>query len=155
MPWSQPNQAGERTMAKKSTNNQQTAPAENTSAYFRRVFHENPKLLKGRSNEELLNRWLADHPGEKEVPKSVKNGLQNVKGILRSKGRKRKAAKAAAGPIGKESSRAAPRKSHLEQLEEKTDEVLTLARSFEQEGLESIVNHLRRARNEVVWKLGE
>jgi hypothetical protein len=34
-------------------------------------------------------------------------------------------------------------------------EVLNLAQSFEQEGLESVVNHLRRARNEVVWKLGE
>jgi hypothetical protein len=142
-------------MAKKSTNSEQAPPAENISAYFRRVFHENPKLLKGRSNEELLKRWLAEHPGQTEVPKSVKNGLQNIKSILRSKGRKRKAAKAAAAPIGKEQPRPAPRKGHLEQLEEKIDEVLTLARSFEHEGLESVVNHLRRARNEVVWKLGE
>jgi len=142
-------------MAKKRTTNQEAAPAENISAYFRRVFHENPKLLKGRSNEELLKRWLADHPGEKEVPKSVKNGLQNVKGILRSKGRKRKAARAAAAPVRKESPRPSPRKGHLEQLEERIDEVLTLARSFEQEGLESVVIHLRRARNEVVWKMGE
>jgi hypothetical protein len=142
-------------MAKKSTNNQQATPPENVSGYFRRVFHENPKLLKGRSNEELLNRWLADHPGEKEVTKSVKNGLQNAKSILRSKKRKRKAAKAAATPVSKEPSRSAPRKGHLEQLEEKIDEVLTLARSFEDESLESVVNHLRRARNEVVWKLGE
>jgi hypothetical protein len=142
-------------MAKQSTNSEQAAPAENVSAYFRRAFHENPKLLKGRSNEELLNRWLADHPGEKQVPNSVKKVLQNVKGILRSKGRKRKAAKAAAAPVSKEPPWPAPRKSHLEQLEEKIDGVLTLARSFEDEGLESVVNHLRRARNEVVWKLGD
>jgi hypothetical protein len=143
-------------MAKKSTNNQQAAPAENISAYFRRVFHENPKLLKGRSNEELLNRWLADHPGEKEVPKSAKNGLQNIKSILRSKKRKRKAAATAeTAPVTKALPRPAHRKGHLEQLEEKIDEVLTVARSFEDEGLEGVVNHLRRARNEVVWKLGE
>jgi hypothetical protein len=141
-------------MAKKSTNNQQE-PAENISAYFRRVFHENPKLLEGRSNEQLLKRWLADHPGQTEVTKSVKKVLRNVKGILRSQGRKRKAAKAPAAPVGKEPPRPAPRKGHLEQLEERIDEVLTLARSFEHEGLESVVNHLRRARNEVVWKLGE
>jgi hypothetical protein len=150
-------------MAKKAKSDKQTgvaakqaAPAENSSAYFRRVFHENPKLLEGRSNEELLNRWLADHPGEKEVPRSVKNGLQNIKSILRSKKRKRKAVTTAeTAPVSKEPPRPAPRKSHLEQLEEKIDGVLTLARSFEDESLESVVNHLRRARNEVVWKLGE
>ncbi len=145
-------------MAKKAKAGGATRPeaqGETISGYFRRVFRENPKLLEGRSNEELLKRWLADHPGEKEVPKSVKNGLQNIKSILRSKGRKRKAAKAAQAPISKESPRPAPRKSHLEQLEERIDEVLTLARSFEDEGLERVVNHLRRARNEVVWKTGE
>lgn len=143
-------------MAKKSTNNQQAAPPETVSGYFRRVLQENPKLLEGRSNDELLQRWLADHPGNAEVPKSVKNGLQSVKGILRSKGRKRKAATpAAAAPVSKAPPRAATPKSHLEQLEERIDEVLTLARTFEQEGLASVINHLRRARNEVVWKIGE
>jgi hypothetical protein len=34
-------------------------------------------------------------------------------------------------------------------------DLLTFARSFEQEGLDSVVNDLRRARNEVVWKMGE
>jgi hypothetical protein len=45
---------------------------ETVSGYFRRIFKENPRLLKERSNDELLKRWLADHPGHKEVPQTVK-----------------------------------------------------------------------------------
>jgi hypothetical protein len=44
---------------------------ENVSGYFRRIFKENPNLLKERSNDELLRRWLADHPGHREVPQKV------------------------------------------------------------------------------------
>src|SRR6266849_2253867 len=62
---------------------------ESISGYFRKIFEENPKLLKGRSNEELLKRWLADHPGQKEVPEKVKNNLANVKSVLRKKKRKK------------------------------------------------------------------
>jgi hypothetical protein len=60
-----------------------TAPAANagsaaarnggtTGAYCRRVFKENRAWLKGRSNDEILKRWLADHPGHKEVPGNIK-----------------------------------------------------------------------------------
>jgi hypothetical protein len=28
-----------------------------------------PELLKSRGNEELLRRWLQDHPGHTEVPR--------------------------------------------------------------------------------------
>ena len=51
---------------------------ESIQGYFRRIFHEKPKLLKERSNDELLARWLADHPSETEVPKRVKSGLANL-----------------------------------------------------------------------------
>src|SRR6266850_6317938 len=64
------------------------ASAETVSGYFRRLFQENPKLLDGRSNEELLGRWLKDHPGEKEVPERIKNSLANVKSVLRTRERK-------------------------------------------------------------------
>src|SRR5690242_12839317 len=66
---------------------------ETVSGYFRRVVKENPKLLRVRSNQALLDRWLQDHPGEQEVPKQVKAGLMNVKSVLRSKRRKKRAAK--------------------------------------------------------------
>jgi hypothetical protein len=132
---------------------------ENISGYFRRIFQESPNLLKTRSNDELLRRWLADHPGETEVPKSVKVGLQNVKSVLRSKGRKRKAAKVAAvdaaNPGSLPSPRPTPKKTRLERLEEQIDDVLTFARALDRQGLENVIGHLRRARNEVVWKMGQ
>src|SRR5687767_7953172 len=63
--------------------------SEGASAYFHRLFQENPRLLKGRSNEEVLRRWLQDHPGPTEVPKPVKVAMANVKSLLRKKGRQK------------------------------------------------------------------
>jgi hypothetical protein len=68
---------------------------ETVTAYFRKVFAKNPKLLDSRSNDELLKRWLDDHPEQTEVPKNIKANLANLKSVLRSKGRKKTAAKAA------------------------------------------------------------
>jgi hypothetical protein len=153
-------------MPKKATNQKPTeakkpaaAPAasENISAYFQKVFKENPKWLKTRSNDDVLKRWLQDHPGEKDIPKSVKAGLQNVKGILRSKRRKKKAAAVPQnGPLMQQPLPRLGRKpSELETLEERIDDVLTFARSLEREDLEEVRSLLRKARNAVVWKLGE
>src|SRR4051812_1785316 len=92
-------------MAKKAKQDQPNDEAEQASAapageetptaYFRRIFEENPKLVKSKSNDEIYSRWLADHPGATEVPKNVKGILFNVKSGMRSQGRKRKAAKEA------------------------------------------------------------
>jgi hypothetical protein len=133
---------------------------ETTQGYFRRIFHENPKLLKTRSNDEVLKRWLQDHPGEREVSPSVKNGLQNVKSILRSRSRKRRAARdataAAAAPPGSPAPKPrAANRNGLEVLEEQIDECLIAARTLDREGLEDVIGLLRRARNLVVWKTGQ
>jgi hypothetical protein len=56
---------------------------ESIAGYFRKIFAETPKLLKTRSNTKLLERWLADHPGEKKVPDSVKTSLSNIKSVFR------------------------------------------------------------------------
>jgi hypothetical protein len=134
---------------------------ESIQGYFRRLFKENPKLLKSRSNEELLQRWLDDHPGHTEVPKQVKTGLANLKSVLRSKQRQRKGEQAGEPP---EESPASPAQqpvspvaegNPLESLEEQIDDCLTLARNLDRAGLESVINLLRRARNEVVWKVGQ
>src|ERR1700676_4639797 len=76
-------------MAKKKQE-QTNADGESTMGYFRRIFKENPKLLKSKSNADIFDRWLTDHPGEKEVPKKVKQSLSNTKSVLRSKSRRRK-----------------------------------------------------------------
>jgi hypothetical protein len=141
-------------MAKKAQSADQEG-GESVQGYFRRIFDENPKLLKVRSNDVLLKRWLDDHPEVTEVPKNVKVGLQNIKGVLRSQKRKRKKAKAAAAGPEAQPQRPAPKKSDLERLEEQIDDCLIFARGLPTEGLESVVSQLRKARNEVVWKLGQ
>jgi hypothetical protein len=128
--------------------------------YFKRILKEDPKLLQGRSNEELLNRWKEDHPGQ-EITNSVKAGLQNAKSDLRSKRRKRKKAPKVEEQPAQEAPKTAKiiangHKSHkLEQLEEQIDDCLSHARRLDREGLESVIRLLHRARNEVVWKMGQ
>jgi hypothetical protein len=144
-------------MAKATAANKR-AP-ETLTGYFRRILQENPKLLKSRSNEELLGRWKADHPGQ-EITNSVKAGLQNAKSALRSKRRRRKKA-----PAGEQPAQAAPQpakvasdghKGHkLEVLEEQIDDCLGLAKHLDREGLGEVIRLLRRARNEAVWKMGQ
>jgi hypothetical protein len=131
---------------------------ESVAGYFRKVFKENPGLLKSKSNDELFRRWLQDHPGHSEVPKQVKNSLFNIKSVLRKQRRRRKAAARpeeqsavlAAAPEKPKTARRA-----LEALEEQIDQCLLAARALDPEGLASVISQLRRARNEVVWKIGE
>jgi hypothetical protein len=130
---------------------------ENVSGYFRKIFNENPKLLKGRSNEELLKRWLTDHPGHKEVPPKVKNNLANVKSILRKKMRKRGGRPKAEQPVTAAGEVARPKAGtkRLEALEEQIDECLDRAKRLDRAGLDDVIGLLRRARNQVVWKAGQ
>jgi hypothetical protein len=145
-------------MAKKTAPTGNTQ-GETTQGYFKRILKENPKLLKGRSNEELLRQWQEDHKGQ-EVTNSVKAGLQNAKSGLRSKRRKRRAAKqrngqpteaAATYPLPKTA-----KPSHrLELLEEQIDDCLSLAKHLDREGLGEIIRLLRGARNKVVWTMSQ
>jgi hypothetical protein len=146
----------------KAAGKQSGSNGETIAGYFRKVFAENPKLLAGRSNEELLRRWLADHPGEKEVPLRVKQGLQNVKSVLRSRGRRGRKAKQA--KEARAQSKTAPQTravknatplSQLEALEEHIDECMALAKIIDRDKLNDVIQHLRRARNLVVWQTGE
>jgi hypothetical protein len=146
---------------------------ETVSGYFRKVFAEKPGLLEGRSNQELLDRWLKDHPGETKVPENVKKNLQNVKSVLRKQRRKRKGGRpkktaapvaAAAGTVIQGAAPKAARViaaqakgggSGLELLEEQIDDCMVAAKKLDSEGLHDVIAHLRRARNLVVWKQGE
>ena len=127
---------------------------ENLSEYFRKVFSAHPKWLKNRSNKEVLDQWVADHPGVSEVPERVKQNLANIKSVLRSKKRKR-------GRPKKDETAAvtheAPRKKvhGLPGLEEQIDDCLTLAKTMDREVLADVIIMLRNARNRVVWIEGE
>jgi hypothetical protein len=148
--------------SKKHSNGKVTATAnqgdgESISGFFRQVFAENPHLLDERSNEELLNRWLKAHPGEKNMER-IRQNLANIKSVMRNKRRKKRGrkAKAAADQASVAVAVAAhPSRARLEALEESIDECLTMAKNLDRHGLESIIRVLRRARNEVVWKLGQ
>lgn len=141
----------------------QTVPVEggkeNTSAFFREIFKQQPVLLRGRSNKAILKKWLKDHPGQTEVPKQVKQNLANIKSVLRSKKRGKVASrKQAALPAEEQQSKVKKvptGKKPLERLEFQIDEAMILAKTIDRDRLASVIDHLRSARNEVVWKLGK
>jgi hypothetical protein len=143
---------------KKPPAQQPNGPAnaeESVAGYFRRIFQENPKLLKSSRNAEILQRWLDDHPGHREVPQKVKYSLSNIKSVLRSKRRQKKTpapaeplAEAAGSPV-----ETGP--SELEQLEVLIDDCLSQAKQVDRDGLADVIDHLRRARNAVVWHIGQ
>jgi hypothetical protein len=131
-------------------------PEESVSGYFKQIFRERPDLLNSGSNTALFERWLQDHPGEKSVPNRVKSILSNVKSIVRKKRRKRTGKKKTAElsfPATAQASTVPLVK--LELLEEQIDACLTFAKRLDREGLAEIVSLLRRARNGVVWKIGQ
>lgn len=135
------------------------AGGETISGYFRKLFKENPQWVKERSNQALIDRWLKDHPGQTEVPKNLRQNLANVKSDLRKKLRKKpgRPRKESQPVVATAVSTEAPRKSarRLEALEEQIDECMVLAKELDREGLADVISLLRRARNEVVWKMGE
>jgi hypothetical protein len=124
------------------------------------VFAENPGLLEGRSNQGLLDRWLKDHAGQKEVPQKVKANLQNIKSVLRKQKRKRKGGRpkkvvAAPAQTALASPPTAPAaapasRSKLEGLLILIDDCLVAARGLDAEGRHDVIRHLRRARNLIV-----
>jgi hypothetical protein len=92
----------------------------------------------------------------------VKTGLQNTKSVLRSQARKEKEAEkqgqgtmASASAVVPAPTTAGSPASRLERLEEQIDECLILAKDIDREDLKSVISLLRRARNEVVWQMGQ
>jgi hypothetical protein len=148
-------------MAKKKTAGKANGDGQSVASYFKAIFKENPILLTTRSNDEILQRWLKDHPGEKTVPARIKGNLANVKSVLRKKKRKKPgrkprrpaAAVAAIAAVVSEPARISTK--GFEELEEQIDDCLTAARSLDREVLHNVIGLLRKARNEVVWKLGQ
>jgi hypothetical protein len=134
--------------------------APSTAGYFKKLFAENKEWLNEGSNAELIDRWKKDHPGQ-NVTKSVLNGLANTKSLMRKKlglGKKRRkrrkgAAAAAAQPAAARRVRAPY--TVLERMEGLIDDCLSLARQQNSEGLDNVVKHLRVARRQVAWEMGE
>ena len=139
-------------MARKATG----ATDESTSGYFRRIFKENPRWLKAKSNQEIEARWIADHPRDREIPQKAKYILSNVKGTLRSKRRRKRTGIQGTESQEKTTLVASSRKplKGLSHLEAAIDDCLAEARNIDREALAEVIALLRTARNAVVWKMG-
>lgn len=121
-------------------------------SYLKQLLLDNQDLLWGKKNADILARYRADHKmaPDAEVEKKVMNNLANLKSVLRKATRKRRRAAA------KQAGVKAPKPgTKLEALEERIDDCLTMARHLDAEGLQDVIQNLRRARNAVVWKQGE
>ena len=137
-------------MAKKTTG----LTDESTSGYFRRIFEKNPSLLKSKTNDQVLDHWRQDHGGA-EPENRIKQILSNVKSTLRHKGRRKAAQEERRAVSGPAVPRKKPSTVNLEGLEVAIDDCLTTARGMDPEGLALVIDHLRRARNGVVWLSGQ
>jgi hypothetical protein len=136
------------------------------SGYFRKVFAERPDWLGEKSNDAILARYREDHniAPTGEVDKKIKQNLANLKSVLRKKGRKKKLGrprKDAAAPVAALAPAAAAvavRKapvSKLDTLEESIDDCLTYAKGMDRDAMHDVIVLLRKARNAVVWKIGQ
>lgn len=139
--------------------------AGSVSGYFRKVFGERPDWLGEKSNDAILARYREDHsiaPGG-EIDKKIKQNLANLKSVLRKQSRKKKRGRPkkdtsltaavimTAAPVAAKKTPT----SKLDTLEETIDDCLTAAKSLDREGLHDVIVLLRRARNAVVWKIGQ
>jgi hypothetical protein len=132
---------------------------ENIQGYFRAILLENPKLLKKRSNDQLYERWLKDHPDEKEVPVNVRQSLANLKSILRHRRKVRRQLRntdSSSEMNGAHSPTDSVKVSDrgLLHLEGQIDEALAFAKHLDATGLAEIVRLLRTARNKVIVRMG-
>ena len=127
-----------------------TSKSGSSYSYFKQLFHDHPEWLKEKSNAVIVAQYKTDHnlPDDAIIEKKVMNNLANQKSVMRKGQRQRLAAKNPGKPPLVSSNR-------LEVLEEQIDECLTAAKNLDRTGLDEVIHLLRRARNKVVWKLGE
>ncbi len=134
-------------------------PGESMMGYFRRFFDEDPSLVKKKSNQQLIERWMQDHPGYTDHDlRRARQSLANTKSMLkrRKRGRRKKAEASSEATTNVNSMvHHTPRsRRSLEDLEVNIDNCLMMARGLDQAGLETVIRYLRLARNEVVLKNG-
>lgn len=121
------------------------------SSFFRQIYEERPDLLEATSNEEVYQLYTA--LTKKKVTDRDKQIHANLKSVERKKrklgtkrGRKAEkaqqhAVRAAVGGRGA---------GAMDRLEESIDDCMAAAKGLDRDGLTSVIDHLRRARNEIV-----
>lgn len=116
---------------------------------FREIFKAKPRLLKIRSNEEVANLWLNNHPEYSELPPRARSSMANIKSHLKKQRRKRGRKKAEANSTP-EPRPVKSRTANLNALEIHIDDCMDLARQIDRERLDNVLKLLRNARNEVI-----
>lgn len=123
---------------------------ESVMGYFRQVFEKHPEWVKEKSNDLVLAQYRQDKGLATDAPVDarIKQNLANTKSIMRKHSRtggKARLQAAVAGLSGK----------RLESLEILIDDCIILAKNLDREALHRVIDHLRTARNIVVWRLGQ
>jgi hypothetical protein len=128
-------------------------------SYFRKVFEEHPEWLREKSNDQVLARYREDHGlgDDDPITFQIRSRLANLKSVLRKKYKIGRKKKRAPQPEVSEIvlSPAEIFQAEMERLEEQIDDCLTFAKNLDRKKLASVIHHLRRARNQVVWMGGE
>lgn len=57
--------------------------ASSATSFFRELFRTRPDLLWARNNDAIVALWLAAHPDQTTMPKSVRANLNTLKNRLR------------------------------------------------------------------------
>ncbi len=127
-----------------------------TSAYFRQVFADHPEWLKEKSNDLILAQYRMDKglPTDARIKVNVKNNLSNIKSVIRKEKGMGAYAGRKARALAKTNSLTGSMTQRLEDLEEQIDECMAKAMAIGAETMETVIRLLRKARREVVWKLG-
>jgi hypothetical protein len=132
---------------------------ESLSAYFRRQFETHRDWLEAGTNADVIEQWKRDNSGAEYTKKigqtlaNIKSQLRKKHGLIKRRRRRRRTAEAVAEapPVKRPRTPVAI----LERLEGLIDECLSYARAQNIDGFDEVINHLRYARNGVVWKLGQ
>ena len=129
---------------------------ESPFTYFRQLFTEHPDWLHQKSNDKVIAKYKEDHKlgEEDQIDKKIRDAMANTKSQMRKKQRDSKNGTTRKGRKRTASGSTKPAGS-LVNLEENIDQCLSMARGFEQDELKQVIGHLRRARNELIWLLGE
>src|SRR5262245_52820554 len=136
---------------------------DSVGGWFRELYTKQPDLLKQGTNADVIALWEKAHAGQR-MDERVKGIMANVKSQMRKKmglgklrGRRRRRKVALDGAAGGVMVAAKPRASRLslEDLEGAIDDCMAMAKNINRERLVTVLQHLRKARNLVVYELGE
>jgi hypothetical protein len=110
-------------------------------------------LFKGTAAEQSIEELLQDG-FISENNSTLQLRLEGQR-VLKTIGRPRVKRRVAGRPPAAAASAARTSSRSLESLEEAIDDCLQAAKGLDRQGLADVIALLRRARNEVVWKLGD